>query len=119
MPTLPLIYFERLLEDSPDIIIGVDRLGEIIFYNEGARTTLGYTSEEVAGNSVRLIYPSIEDAREVMRAMRDPEIDAAIKEQRRQHRPTSAVTSEEELLKQIQISTTQVRGIRGAPPSSA
>jgi len=77
MPTLPLIYFERLLEDSPDIIIGVDRHGEIIFYNEGARTTLGYTSEEIAGNSVKLIYPSIEEARELMRAMRDPETDAA------------------------------------------
>lgn len=77
MPTLPLIYFERLLEDSPDIIIGVDRRGEIIFYNEGARTTLGYTSEEVAGHSVKLLYPSIDEARQLMRAMRDPDTDAA------------------------------------------
>jgi len=77
MPTLPLIYFERLLEDSPDIIIGVDRRGEIIFYNEGARTSLGYTSEEVAGHSVKLIYPSIDEARQLMQAMRDPATDAA------------------------------------------
>lgn len=77
MATLPLIYFERLLEDSPDIIIGVDRRGEIIFYNEGARTTLGYTSAEVAGHSVKLLYPSIDEARELMRAMRDPDTDTA------------------------------------------
>ena len=71
MPTLPPIYFERLLEDSPDIIIAVDRLGKIIFYNEGARTALGYSSAELAGHTVERLYPSIEDARSVMRAMRE------------------------------------------------
>ncbi|MFP6664978.1 MAG: response regulator [Deltaproteobacteria bacterium] len=72
MPTLPPIYFERLLEDSPDIIIAVDRQGEIIFYNEGARTTLGYSAAEVAGHGVGLVYASVEEARRVMEAMRDP-----------------------------------------------
>jgi PAS domain S-box-containing protein len=75
MPTLPPIYFERLLEDSPDIIIAVDRRGEIIFYNEGARTTLGYSTAEVAGHGVGLVYPSVEEARKVMEAMRNPSID--------------------------------------------
>lgn len=76
MPTLPSIYFERLLEDSPDIVIAVDRAGEIIFYNEGASTSLGYSSAEVAGQNVESIYLSLEDARSVMEAMRDPAIDA-------------------------------------------
>ncbi len=75
MPTLPPIYFERLLEDSPDIIIAVDRQGEIVFYNEGARTTLGYSPAEVAGHGVELVYPSVDEARRVMEAMREPTID--------------------------------------------
>ncbi len=77
MPELPLIYFEKLLEDSPDIVIAVDVAGEVIFYNEGARTALGYSSAEVLGGHVGQVYGSIEEARAVMHAMRDPTLDAA------------------------------------------
>jgi CheY-like chemotaxis protein len=49
MSALPPIYFERLLEDSPDIVAAVDRQGDVVFYNDGARTALGYASEEVGG----------------------------------------------------------------------
>ncbi len=73
---LPPIYFERLLEDSPDIIIAVDRDGEIVFYNDGARTALGYSAEEVLGKRVDIVYRSLDDARAVMAAMRDPQRDA-------------------------------------------
>ena len=75
MSSLPLIYFERLLEDSPDIVVAVDRHGEIIFYNDGARTALGYHPAEVLGRHVAIFYPSLEEAKTVMRAMRDPSID--------------------------------------------
>jgi len=70
---LPSIYFERLLENSPDIVIAVDRRGQIIFYNDGASKTLGYTREEVRGKR-GIIYPSIEEARRMMKAMRSEEV---------------------------------------------
>jgi PAS domain S-box-containing protein len=73
--SLPPIYFERLLEDSPDIVIAVDRAGQIVFYNDGARTALGYSAEEVLGKRVDIVYRSLDDAKEVMAAMRDPHVD--------------------------------------------
>ncbi len=73
---LPPIYFEKLLEDSPDIVIAVDVGGEVVLYNEGARTALGYASSEVLGQHVSRVYATIDDARAVMRAMRDSELDA-------------------------------------------
>jgi len=76
MPALPPIYFERLLEDSPDIIVAVDRHGAIVFFNDGARTALGYLPEEVLGKHVRMFYPTEDDAKAVMRAMRDGATDS-------------------------------------------
>ncbi len=76
MPTLPPIYFEKLLEDSPDIVIAVDVGGEVVLYNEGARTALGYSSSEVLGQHVSRVYATIDDARAVMHAMRDADVDA-------------------------------------------
>src|SRR5919108_257462 len=68
--SLPVQYFQKLVESCPDIIISVDRRGTITFYNDGARQNLGFTSEEVLGKKVLEIYPSIEEARKVMAAMR-------------------------------------------------
>ena len=70
---LPSIYFEKLLESSPDIVVAVDIHGTISFYNDGARQTLGYSPEEVLGKPVQLLYPSREEAKRVMRAMRSAE----------------------------------------------
>ncbi len=73
MPTvarLPAIYFEKLLENSPDIVVAVDRHGTVSFYNDGARRTLGYTPEEVLGQHVARLYPDTDEARKVMAAMR-------------------------------------------------
>jgi PAS domain S-box-containing protein len=67
---LPSIYFEKLLESSPDIVVAVDIHGTISFYNDGARQTLGYTPEEVLGEHVTRLYPDITEARKVMAAMR-------------------------------------------------
>ncbi|HEU4343962.1 MAG TPA: response regulator, partial [Candidatus Binatia bacterium] len=58
------------VESCPDIIISVDRRGTITFYNDGARQNLGFTPEEMLGKNVLEIYPSLEEARRVMAAMR-------------------------------------------------
>jgi PAS domain S-box-containing protein len=67
---LPSIYFEKLVEHSPDIVVAVDRQGTIIFYNDGARQMLRYSPEEVLGQPVTRLYPDIDEARKVMQAMR-------------------------------------------------
>jgi PAS domain S-box-containing protein len=71
--SLPQIYFEKLLESSPDIVVAVDRAGVIVFYNDGARQTLGYASSEVLGKPVDRLYPTREHAKSVMHAMRGDE----------------------------------------------
>ena len=73
MDQLLPVYFERLLESSLDIVIAVDREGQIIFYNDGAYKTLGYTSAEILGKQVTTVYPSLDEARAVKAAMRSGE----------------------------------------------
>ena len=68
--SLPLQYFQKLVESSPDIIIAVDKRGTITFYNDGARQNLGFSPDEVLGKKVLEIYPTMEEARRVMAAMR-------------------------------------------------
>jgi PAS domain S-box-containing protein len=67
---LPVQYFQQLVESCPDIIISVDKQGTITFYNDGARQNLGFSDDEVLGKNVLTIYPTIEEARRVMAAMR-------------------------------------------------
>src|SRR5919106_2966024 len=74
MIQLPPVYFERLLESSLDIVIAVDRMGKIIFYNDGASKTLGYTLAEIRGEPVMRVYPSLDEARKVKAAMRSGEL---------------------------------------------
>jgi PAS domain S-box-containing protein len=71
MFTLDQNYVRRLVESSPDIVIAVDRAGDIIYYNDGARKSLGFTSAEMIGQKVTRIYASLEKARGVMQAMRE------------------------------------------------
>ena len=61
---------ERLIARSTDIVIATDREGKVVYYNDGASRILGYTSKEVPGLYVGRLYPSIEEARTVMKAMR-------------------------------------------------
>lgn len=63
-------YLEQLIESSPDIVVAVDRAGTIIFYNDGAEKNLGYSAAEILGEKVTRLYPSLEEARRVMDAMR-------------------------------------------------
>ena len=71
------MYFERLLESFPDIVIAVDRKGQIIFYNAGASKTLGYTFEELQDAYRRgqrvMLYPDLTEARRVLEALRGEE----------------------------------------------
>ncbi len=76
--SLSVQYFQKLVESCPDIIIAVDKRGVITFYNDGARQNLGFSPEEVLGSHVLEIYPSIEEARKVMSAMRSPQ-EAGVK----------------------------------------
>ena len=66
----PPHYLEQLIENSPDIVVAVDRTGTIIFYNDGAEKNLGYTAAEILGQNVTKLYPSLAEARRVMDAMR-------------------------------------------------
>ncbi len=73
MLTLDQNYLQRLIESSPDIVIAVNREGTIIYYNDGARRNLRYSSAEIIGQKIDRIYPSIDEARRVMKAMRAAE----------------------------------------------
>jgi len=70
MLTLDDNYLQRLIESSPDIVIAVDREGTIIYYNDGARRNLRYTPLEIIGQKIDRIYPTMDEARRVMKAMR-------------------------------------------------
>jgi PAS domain S-box-containing protein len=70
MLTLDDNYLQRLLESSPDIVIAVDREGTIIYYNDGARRNLRFTASEIIGQKIDRIYPTMDEARRVMKAMR-------------------------------------------------
>ena len=52
MFTLDQNYLRSLVESSPDIVIAVDREGTVIYYNDGARKNLHYTSQEIIGQKV-------------------------------------------------------------------
>jgi PAS domain S-box-containing protein len=71
MFTLDQNYLRRLIESSADMVIAVDRDGTVIYYNDGARKNLHYTSQEIIGQKVTRLYASLEEARRVMAAMRE------------------------------------------------
>ena len=62
--------FEQLTNRSPDIIVGTDRKGRVIYFNDGAHDRLGYENDEVLGQFVGMLYLSVEEARRVSGAMR-------------------------------------------------
>jgi len=64
---------ERLVARSTDIVIATDRVGNVAYYNDGASRSLGYASEEVLGIYAARLYPDLEEARRIMKAMRAPD----------------------------------------------
>ena len=69
---LPRATLERLIDVSPDIVVATDAHGKVAFYNDGAAENLGYSRDEIIGSDVTVLYPSRDEAKKVMRAMRDP-----------------------------------------------
>ena len=45
-------YLTRLIDSSTDAIISTDKEGNVVLFNEGAETLLGYRAEEVIGRRV-------------------------------------------------------------------
>jgi PAS domain S-box-containing protein len=64
---------EGLISRSTDIIVATDRRGRIIYYNDGASRSLGYSHKEILGSFVAKVYPDVEEAKRVMRAMQGPD----------------------------------------------
>jgi PAS domain S-box-containing protein len=62
---------ERLIARSTDIVVATDRAGRVIYYNDGASRILGYKIQEILGSNVVTLYPSLAEAKRVMKAMRE------------------------------------------------
>ncbi len=69
--TLSKDRLEQLIGRSRDIIVATDRKGKVAYYNDGASRILGYAPDEIMGSFVGRLYPSVDEARRVMSAMRD------------------------------------------------
>jgi PAS domain S-box-containing protein len=66
-------FLKKLIESSVDAIIVTNMEGDILLFNQGAETLLGYEAEEVVGKmNIRSIYPP-GVAREVMAKMKSPD----------------------------------------------
>ena len=63
---------ELLIAHSTDIIVGTNRKGRVVYYNDGATLSLGYTEDEITGEFVAKLYVDLEEAKRVMAAMRSP-----------------------------------------------
>jgi len=65
--------FEQLVARSTDIVVATARDGTVIYYNDGAKRSLGYAPDEVLGAHVQVFYPDLAEAKRVMKAMRSPD----------------------------------------------
>jgi len=69
--TLSKEKLDGLIDRSTDIIVATDRSGSIVYYNDGASRSLGYTPDEIIGHPVVTVYPDLTEAKRVMAALRD------------------------------------------------
>jgi len=63
---------EKLIAQSRDVVVATDRDGRVVYCNDGASRVLGYAAIEVLGREVAGLYPDLDEARRVMKAMRGP-----------------------------------------------
>ncbi|MEZ5066703.1 MAG: response regulator [bacterium] len=68
-------YLENVVKNSRDAIITTDTEGRIVVWNAGATRMLGWTAEEMIGQSVLKGYASEREAHEIMRAIMSGEHD--------------------------------------------
>ncbi len=67
-------FQKNLIESSIDAIIGIDREGTLLIFNEAAERLIGYSSEEVIGHKhITQIYHPSQVAREIKKQMYDPD----------------------------------------------
>jgi PAS domain S-box-containing protein len=66
-------HLERLTDRSIDIVVATGSQGKVVYYNDGASRSLGYTPEEIVDTFVGGLYPEIGEAKRVMDAMRSLE----------------------------------------------
>ncbi|MFQ5803214.1 MAG: PAS domain S-box protein [Candidatus Methylomirabilales bacterium] len=66
-------YLARLIESSSDTIISTNKEGNVVLFNTGAETLLGYERDEIIGRRVTVVYDSEGRAKEVMRQIRQHE----------------------------------------------
>ena len=64
-------YFKKLITSSADIIVTTDWRGRVRVWNPAAERILGYKPNEIRGRSVLRLYKSSDEARRVMRKMRE------------------------------------------------
>jgi len=64
---------EQLVARSTDIVVGTDRAGTVVYYNAGAKKSLGYEADEILGSYAGDLYPSVDEAKRVKAAMRSRE----------------------------------------------
>jgi PAS domain S-box-containing protein len=64
---------EKLTDRSSDIVVATDRKGTVVYYNDGATRSLGYSQDEMLGSFVGCLYPTLDEAKHVMDEMRGPE----------------------------------------------
>ena len=53
--TLSKEKLEGLISRSTDIIVATDRRGRIVYYNDGASRSLGYSHDEILGSFVATV----------------------------------------------------------------
>jgi PAS domain S-box-containing protein len=64
-------YLQRLFDSTPDIVITTDGEGNVELFNRGAEEITGYAAEEICGKPVEALFSSLDEAKEVMRCMRE------------------------------------------------
>ncbi|GJM43381.1 MAG: hypothetical protein DHS20C21_02230 [Gemmatimonadota bacterium] len=62
-------YLENVVKNSRDAIVTTDPKGSVAIWNDGAQRMLGYTSEEILGESVLRLYASPKEAQQIMRRL--------------------------------------------------
>jgi PAS domain S-box-containing protein len=58
-------YSRNLIDSSPDMIIAVNKDREIIEFNEAAQNTFGYSTEEILGKNVEILYADPESGTKI------------------------------------------------------
>jgi len=62
-------YTRSLIDSSMDMIIAVDQRRRIIEFNRAAQEVFGYTTEEILGKDVRILYAETKDGAQIQTAI--------------------------------------------------